>query len=270
MVRFQQVFNIKLEDRNTPAASTLEQIFDQVEKGELKNMSLVQFLGREDAEADVLGATVEKSTGALKIKKGCSKPRNPEEFRKRMAVLAGSVEVPPQGRTHHHRGERSPGDPTALAETGARGQMIHGSSHGERGKERKEAARARTRRAAKCMTRRQMAVRFAGSGTIQEIDVATTVVGCVSARFASGTTRCTLAMALERRTRLVAGPKAASPPERKPQGEGCPTFSIAAGHDEGHATMPCAVPLQRGHPQSIHCSVSPEVEQWHRHSISSA
>lgn len=69
-VRFQKVHGIKLEDRNTPAASTLEQIFDQVEQGEFKNMSLVQFLSREDAEADVLGATVEKGTGALKIKKG--------------------------------------------------------------------------------------------------------------------------------------------------------------------------------------------------------
>ena len=93
MVKFQTVHNVKLEDRNTPAASTLEQIFDQIEQGELKNMSLVQFLSREDAEADVLGATVERGTGTLKIKKGfgeCQKPRNPEEFRKRMAVVANS------------------------------------------------------------------------------------------------------------------------------------------------------------------------------------
>ena len=91
MSRFQKVFGIKLEDRNTPAASTLEQIFDQIEQGELKNMSLVQFLSREDAEADILGATVEKGAGTLKIKKGygeCQKPRNPEEFRKRMSVVA--------------------------------------------------------------------------------------------------------------------------------------------------------------------------------------
>ena len=82
---------IKLEDRNTPAASTLEQIFDQIEQGELKNMSLMQFLSREDVEADILGAIVEKNTGTLKIKKGygeCQKPRRPEEFRKRMSVVA--------------------------------------------------------------------------------------------------------------------------------------------------------------------------------------
>ena len=93
LVKFQSVFNVKLEDRNTPAASTLEQVFDQIEQGEMKNMSLVQFLSREDAEADVLGAMVEKSTGTLKIKKGygeCPKPRNPEELRKRMAVVAHS------------------------------------------------------------------------------------------------------------------------------------------------------------------------------------
>ena len=93
LVRFQKVHGVKLEDRTTPAAMTLEQIFDQVEQGELKNMSLVQFLSRDDAEADILGATVEKSTGALKIKKGygeCQKPRNPEEFRKRMSVVANA------------------------------------------------------------------------------------------------------------------------------------------------------------------------------------
>ena len=59
----------------------------------MKNMSLVQFLSREDAEADILGATVEKGTGTLKIKKGygeCQKPRNPEEFRRRMAVVANA------------------------------------------------------------------------------------------------------------------------------------------------------------------------------------
>lgn len=56
----------------------------------MKNMSLVEFLSREDAEADVLGATIEKGTGTLKVKKGygeCQKPRTPEEFRKRMAVV---------------------------------------------------------------------------------------------------------------------------------------------------------------------------------------
>ena len=106
LVKFQKVHGVKLEDRNTPAATTLEQVFDQVEQGELKNMSLVQFLSRDDAEADILGATVEKSTGTLKIKKGygeCQKPRIPEEFRKRMSVVANAylrsaVEVPSESK----------------------------------------------------------------------------------------------------------------------------------------------------------------------------
>ena len=91
LTKFQAVHGLKLEDKSIPAASTLEQIFDQVEQGELKNMSLVQFVSREDAEADVLGATIEKGTGALKVKKGygeCPKPRTPEEFRRRMAVVS--------------------------------------------------------------------------------------------------------------------------------------------------------------------------------------
>lgn len=93
LAKFEAVHGIKLEDRSVPAASTLEQIFDQVEQGELKNMSLVQFVSREDSEADVLGATIEKGTGALKVKKGygeCPKPRTPEEFRRRMAVVSHS------------------------------------------------------------------------------------------------------------------------------------------------------------------------------------
>ena len=41
----------------------------------------------------MLGATIERGTGALKVKKGygeCPKPRTPEEFRRRMAVVSHS------------------------------------------------------------------------------------------------------------------------------------------------------------------------------------
>ena len=54
-------------------------------------MSLVQFVSRKDSEADVLGATIEKGTGALKVKKGygeCLKARTVEEFRRRMVVVS--------------------------------------------------------------------------------------------------------------------------------------------------------------------------------------
>ena len=43
LVKFQSVHGLKLEDKTIPASSTLEQVFDQVEQGEFKNMSLVQF-----------------------------------------------------------------------------------------------------------------------------------------------------------------------------------------------------------------------------------
>ena len=91
--KFEAVHNIKLEDRATPAPSTLEQMFEQIEQGELKNMSIVQFVSREDAEAEILGATIDKSTGNLKVKKGygeCAKPTTPEEFRARANVMANT------------------------------------------------------------------------------------------------------------------------------------------------------------------------------------
>lgn len=93
LVRFERLHGYKLDDKSTPATSTLEQVFDQVEAGELKNMSLKQMVSREDAEAEIVGATIEKGTGTIKIRKGygeCAKPRTPEEFRRRMTVLANT------------------------------------------------------------------------------------------------------------------------------------------------------------------------------------
>jgi hypothetical protein len=91
--KYETLHGGKLEDRFTPAAVALEQVFEQVENGEFKNMALVQFVSREDAEAEVLGATSEKGTGTIKVKRGfgeCQKPRTPEEFRTRMQVLANT------------------------------------------------------------------------------------------------------------------------------------------------------------------------------------
>eukprot|EP00438_Fugacium_kawagutii_P025748 Skav221044 [mRNA] locus=scaffold1448:253014:254372:+ [translate_table: standard] len=93
LTRFEALHGYKLDDKSTPATSTLELIFDQVEAGELKNMSLKQMVSREDTENEVIGATIEKGTGAIKIRKGygeCAKPKSPEEFRRRMTVLANS------------------------------------------------------------------------------------------------------------------------------------------------------------------------------------
>lgn len=93
LIRFEKLHGYKLDDKNTPATSTLELIFDQVEAGELKNMSLKQMVSREDAENEILGATIEKATGNIKIRRGfgeCAKPKSPEELRRRMSVLANA------------------------------------------------------------------------------------------------------------------------------------------------------------------------------------
>ena len=80
----------KLEDTVTPAASTLELIFDQVENGEVKTMYLQKFLSKEDAEVEPVVAMLDKS-GVLKIKKGygeTKEPTSPEELRHRIRVVA--------------------------------------------------------------------------------------------------------------------------------------------------------------------------------------
>ena len=100
--KFEAAF-YKLEDKITPAASTLELLFDQVENGELKTMYLQQFLSREDAEVEPVGCMLDKS-GVLKIKKGygeTKKPTSPEELRHRLRVVGARlldvwVEIPPE------------------------------------------------------------------------------------------------------------------------------------------------------------------------------
>lgn len=91
IAKYEGVHGYKLEDKTTPASATLELVFDQVEQGEMKNMSLVQFVSREDSEGEIFGVNVEKGTGTLTLKKGygeCPKPKTPEELRQRMQVLA--------------------------------------------------------------------------------------------------------------------------------------------------------------------------------------
>lgn len=81
----------KLEDKNTPATATLELFFDQIEAGELKNLTLKQLVSKEDAESELIGATIDKSTGTIKIRKGfgeCPLPKSPEELRRRVSVLS--------------------------------------------------------------------------------------------------------------------------------------------------------------------------------------
>ena len=80
--RFKQM-HYHLEDKVGPASGTLEQLMEQVESGELRNMSLVQFMSRDDQDTEPLGAVIEKS-GAVKVKKGhveSRPPKNGEDFR---------------------------------------------------------------------------------------------------------------------------------------------------------------------------------------------
>ena len=56
--RFQTMHGYKLEDKITPATATLEIFFDQMEAGELKNLTLKQLVSREDAESELIGATI--------------------------------------------------------------------------------------------------------------------------------------------------------------------------------------------------------------------
>lgn len=86
--KFEQVHYL-LDDKSTPANSTLEQVFDQVEHGEWRPLLLVQFLSREDAEVEPFGAVIDK-TGSVKIKKGyaeTAEPRTPEELRSRLKLV---------------------------------------------------------------------------------------------------------------------------------------------------------------------------------------
>ena len=87
-VRFEQM-HYKLEDKVTPASGTLEQMFEQVEAGEWKNMSLVQFMSRDDQDTEPLAAVIDKS-GVVKVRKGhgeSSPPKNAEELRQKIKLM---------------------------------------------------------------------------------------------------------------------------------------------------------------------------------------
>ena len=82
----------KLEDKVAPASSTLELLFDEIENGEFKVRFLVQFLSRDDAEVDPLGAVIDRS-GTVKIRKGygeTTEPKTAEELRHRIKVMGHS------------------------------------------------------------------------------------------------------------------------------------------------------------------------------------
>ena len=84
----------KMEDRVTPAPGTLENLFDQIEQGEWRFMHLTEFVSREDADVAPVGAVIDHSTGAIKVKKGAvqnSRPSGPEELRVRLDLVANAI-----------------------------------------------------------------------------------------------------------------------------------------------------------------------------------
>ena len=90
-VRFEQA-HYKLEDKVWPATGTLELLFEQVEAGEWRHMSLVQFMSKDDQDQEPLGATIDKS-GTVKIKKGFGEaqpPKSPEDLRQKIKLLGHS------------------------------------------------------------------------------------------------------------------------------------------------------------------------------------
>ena len=86
-----ETLHYPLDDKAMPSSATLEFHFDMVEQGELRPTTLSQYVSREHSEAEQYGAVIDKSTGAIKIKKGFSegkKPASPEEFRTAIKLVA--------------------------------------------------------------------------------------------------------------------------------------------------------------------------------------
>ena len=86
--RFEQMF-YKLEDKVSPATGTLELLSEQVDSGEFRAMSLVQFLSRKDQEEEPLGVTLDKA-GSIKVRKGFGEskpPKSGEELRQKVKLL---------------------------------------------------------------------------------------------------------------------------------------------------------------------------------------
>ena len=78
-----------IDDKVTPAPSTIEILCDQIENGEFKVMLITQFLSRDDAEVEPVGAVIDR-TGSVKIRKGygeTKEPKTSEELRQRVRVL---------------------------------------------------------------------------------------------------------------------------------------------------------------------------------------
>ena len=84
-----ETLHYELEDKVSPSIGTLESLFEQMDSGEMKVMSLVQFMSREDQETEPLAATIDKS-GTGKVKKGHGEskpPKSGQELRQKLKLL---------------------------------------------------------------------------------------------------------------------------------------------------------------------------------------
>ncbi|CAE8621173.1 unnamed protein product, partial [Polarella glacialis] len=86
--KFELTFE-KLEDKVSPAAASLETLFEQVDQGEFKFMMLKEFASREDVEQEAWGA-ITLSGANLRIKRGgvdTGAPMLPEELRTKIKLV---------------------------------------------------------------------------------------------------------------------------------------------------------------------------------------
>ena len=90
--RFEAAF-YALPDKVMPATATLEQHFDMIDHGEYQYLSLKEYASKEDAAQEDVAATIDRSTGTIKVKKGHVQvplPSNAEELRSRLRLVAHS------------------------------------------------------------------------------------------------------------------------------------------------------------------------------------
>ena len=87
--RFEASF-YSLPDKLMPANATLEQHFDMVDNGEFQYLSLKVYASREDAAREPFAASIDRSTGTIKVRKGqvaVPLPRTAEELRLRLRLV---------------------------------------------------------------------------------------------------------------------------------------------------------------------------------------
>jgi hypothetical protein len=88
--KFEKVYMV-IEDKEAPAYSSVEDLFEQVDQGEFRFMSLNEFASREDADQEKWGQlSFNNNTGIVKVKKGAVDnplPAGSELLRRRLKLV---------------------------------------------------------------------------------------------------------------------------------------------------------------------------------------